>query len=206
MLAVTQVYAQNLTLLSVTPGSGGVNSVIEVTAVGFQQGVAAPPMTVTLTPQVGPSTLIPATVQGNGSGRSITFTLPAGVAPGAYAVSVSGGTFVSSNTLPLNVVVPAFSLSPATGGRGSTVIVDITGSIQHLLILHLRDSGRNPGGRRGGRHVRASTDDLARLCVRATLTIAAGATLGGRNVQVLSLDNIIQANAFTVTAPLPLTF
>jgi hypothetical protein len=204
-LEVTHVYAQNLTLLSVTPGSGGVNSVIEVTAVGFQQGVVSPPLTVTLTPLVGTPVLIPATAPGTGIGRSISFTLPVGVVSGVYAISVSGGPYVSSNTLPFSVVVPAFSLNPVTGGRGATITVDITG---------LNTSFANPTFARFGPGIQvggAAADTLGPVqlisptVVRATLTIAADATLGGRTVQILSLDNITQANAFTVTAPTPLT-
>jgi hypothetical protein len=204
-LEVTPLYAQNLTLLSITPGSGGVSSVIELTASGFQPGVASPPMTVTLTPQVGSAFQAPATAPGTSIGRSIIFTVPAGMPLGTYTVSVSGGTYLSSNTLPFSVVVPAFSLSPASGGQGSTAVVDITGSNTVFANPTLARFG--PGIQVGG----AAADTLGPVqiisptVVRATLTIAAGATLGARNVQVLSLDNITQANAFTVVAPLPLT-
>ena len=100
---------------------------IEVTASGFQSGVPSPPMTVTLTPQVGSPVQVPATAPGTGVTRSIHFIVPAGLTTGLYAVSAGGGGYQSVNSLPFTALIPAFTLNPATGGRGTTVVVDITG-------------------------------------------------------------------------------
>ena len=190
---------QTLTLLSVNPPSGNPGRTISISASGFS-GVA-PPMTVTLTPTAGGAPInVPAiSVVGSAGVRTINFNIPDVIAAGVYNVTAFGTGYISGNSLPLTVnVPPSFTLSPNSGGTGATLQVVITGtntSFPNGSTARF-GPGISVGGQPEGQFGPIVTQPNGTAI--ATIVISGGAATGGRTVDVAGLDNLTQANAFTV--------
>lgn len=190
-----------LTLIAMNPASGGPNLAVTLTAAGFQAGIPVSAMAVVFTPASGPGIIIPATVQGAGTARTLNFIIPGGFAAGVYAVGASGAGFASTNTLPFTVTGPAsFTLNPVTGIQGTTVMVTIIPTNTSFPIGTTARFG--PGISVGG----APEGQFGAVMVQpngtaiATLVISADASIGARTVDVNGQDAISQPGAFSVTS------
>lgn len=202
LLGLTPLYAQNITLVNVDPATAGANTPVSMTASGFTSGVAAPAITVTLTPQGGGAPInVSSVVSGTGVGRSINFLAPSGPG-GVYTVTASGAGLTSNNSLSFTLTgPPSFSLNPVTGAQGASIAVTITGANTTFPVGATTanfGAGISVGGAAAGAAGPVAVQPNGTAI--ASLVISAGATLGARTVTVSGLDVITQANAFSVTS------
>lgn len=195
------VFQRTLTLLTINPTAGPAGAAVSTTASGFIEN-ETPTITATLTPNAGGTPVTaPTTIVGTTSNRTVNLTLPGSIPLGAYTVTLAGSGYISGNSLQFTVTnAPSFSLNPPSGIAGSTLQVVITGANTTLASGATANFG--PGISVGG----AAEGAAGPIAVQpngtaiATLTINAGAAVGGRAVQVSSVDQITQSNAFTVLA------
>ena len=115
---VTSSGIRTLTLIAIDPATGPINTPVSITASGFAVGIAAPPFTVTLTPQGGGAVITTnAVVTGTALGRSINFVVPPGSAAGPYNVTAARDGLCQRKLVPLHDHgPPSFTLNPASGG------------------------------------------------------------------------------------------
>ena len=170
-------------------------------ATGFEVGVAAPPFTITLTPQGGGASITTsATVTGTATGRSINFIVPPGSASGLYTLTAAGAGYISGNSLPFTISgTPGFTLSPTSAPQGATIQFTVTGANTTFPVGGNDSQLRcwNFGGRCSGRRGRTVAVQPNGTAI-ATLVINASAASGPRSVTVAGVNIITQANAFTV--------
>jgi hypothetical protein len=189
-----------LTLINVDPNPAAVGSPVSVTATGFEVGVAAPPFTITLTPQGGGAPITTsATVTGTATGRPISFIVPPGSASGLYTLTAAGAGYISINSLPFTIGAPSFTLSPTSAPQGVTIQVTISGSNTTFppgATTANFGAGISVGGGAEGANGPIAVQPNGTAI--ATLVINSSAALGPRSVTVAGVGTLTQANAFTV--------
>ena len=189
-----------LTLITINPASGPATTAVSINATGFVVNDTPTLMATLKLNGSGPGIPVAVTsIQGLGTNRVVNFTIPVGTAAGTYSVTLAGSGYTSANALSFTVTAPSFTLSPVSGGTGTTLDVTIT-PVGTTFPPGTTTANFGPGISVGG----AAAGSSGPVVVQgngtavATLTIAAGAALGARTVQVNGLDTITRANAFTV--------
>jgi len=201
---------------SASPSSGqpGVTSV-SVTGSGFPSGTISPSaVTVTLTPSGGSAVTTTASSVGTviGSTKIVGFLIPGSISvssPTVYAVTIAGQTttgtaFQSSNasSLTINPLPFVSSVSPNSGLQGQTLSVTITGQYTSFAIGATQANfglGISVGGAAAGANGPVSVTSAT--TATANLTIAGDATVGNRNVTVVTGSQTASlANGFAVNA------
>ena len=146
LLATAQTAVTLSPAASPASGQPGI-TVINLTGSGFPTGTILPTaVTVSMAPSAGgaaittPSSAVTTVA---GTTRRVTFTIPASISvatPTSYAVSISGATttntaFASTNkaVLTVNPGAQILSVAPATGNKGQTVSVTITGAYTNFV-------------------------------------------------------------------------
>lgn len=192
-LGASSLYAQNIILIALNPGSGPAGSAIAMTATGFTTGVAVAPGIVTFTPRAGGSAItVTGTVQGAGLGRTINFIVPSGPT-GTYDVTFARPGVTSTNSLPFTLSAPAiFTLSPDTGSQGTLVPVTITLSNPSFSVGATASFGP---GILVGNGIAGGFGELLPTALpsqaTAWLTILPGAIPGPRTVQVGTSNGLL---------------
>jgi FtsP/CotA-like multicopper oxidase with cupredoxin domain len=170
-----------------------------ITPVSSVRGMAVP-VTIAGTYLTGPGGATGVTVSGTrvtvsgvaatSTSITATFTIAANAGTGARTVTVTIPGAPASNSVTFTVSAPTLTgIAPATGARGAVVPVTLTGTgLTGATAVRVSGTGVTASG------VSATGDTT----VNATLTIAANAQTGNRNVTVTAPAGTTNSVAFTV--------
>jgi hypothetical protein len=188
--AVEFQHATNLRLAAITPGTGAAGTAVNVTLLGTGLSGLAGATAVTVAGN-GPAITVSNFAVVTGDTVTATFTIPAGASLGAHNVTVNlGGTPSNAMTFMVLAAPSLTSIAPSTGVRGAAVNVTLTG------VSLTGATGVNTGTPTIAVSNFAAVNSTT---VRATLTIAPGATLGAHGINVAMPGGPTNNVTFTVT-------
>ena len=194
----TVVAAAAPTLTSISPNFGLRGTAVNVTLTGTN---FVPASTVVATPAVAGFSITNVVVA-SATSITATFTSSTSAAIGNVNIDVVTGS-VASNTLPFAINGPVLtSISPASGTRGTSVPVTLTGT--GLTGTGICTPACLPGVNVSGGGVTVTgVTVVSDTTVNATFNFTAGAPLGARNVTTTSAAGTSNAIGFTVNPPTP---
>jgi hypothetical protein len=190
----TVVNAPAATLNSVTPNSGARGAAVPVTLVGTNFTAGS---TVAV---AGTGVTVGAVNVANSTTINTTFTIAGGTtaALGGDNVTVTNLSGTPSNAATFTVLGPSLTgISPATGARGTTVAVSLTGNyLNGATAVTATGAGVSCtaptiSGGTGGVGETAATN----------CTVTAGAALAAGNLSVVTPNGTTNTETFTVTGP-----
>ena len=176
-------------LTSISPNTGVRNTVVPVTLTGTN-------LTGTTAVNVsGPGVSVAGIHVVNDTSVTVNLTVSAGASPTARNVSVTtpGGT---SNTVTFTVQGSTLaSIAPTSGTRGTTVAVTLTGT-------NFPTTGTTTVSVAGGGGINVNSVTVVNsTTITAHFVIAAGASIGNRNVSVNTPIGTTNAVVFAVVSP-----